>query len=92
MSEQDDNEALEQVSRASRHMDQLIAIAEGRYLEETNFDFRDHLTPEELAEYDEAEDTVRQVGRVVIEVTGQAQIVRNPLDIEVEFVHLDDPK
>lgn len=80
-------------------MTELYELAINRFLEAGTFDYRDHLTDEELARYQEAErldrshltPAVRAVGKVVIEVYGGvADVTSKPDDIEVEIIDHDN--
>ncbi len=78
---------------------ELYELAVNRFLDADNFDYRDYLTDEELAQYQEAErlgtshltPAARTVGKVIIEVYGGvADVTSKPDDIEVEIIDHDN--
>jgi hypothetical protein len=80
-------------------VDKLFNLALDRFIEETDFDARDYLTAEEVAQWDAAQleelsagvDGPKYAGKVVIEVLdGVAEVTAKPDNIEVEIVDHDN--
>lgn len=87
-----DNQSVAQkLEAANRVMEELVDLAYERFVQETNFDFRDYLDEKELARYDEAEQAMNDVRKVVIEVLGGvAYVASAPPDVEVEIINHDN--
>jgi hypothetical protein len=84
---------------AKEMLDTLYELAVGRFLEESEFDVRDHLTDSELPMWEEAQRielehfTHRRqtAAKVVIEVLGGvAEVTSKPDGVEVEIVDHDN--
>jgi hypothetical protein len=84
---------------ATEILDKLYNLALDRFVEESDFDARDYLTAEEVAQWDAAqqEELVagfggsKYAGKVVIEVLGGvAEVTAKPDNIEVEIIDHDN--
>src|SRR5690348_16452348 len=94
------SEQQEQSPTASELLDTLYNRALQRYLEAIDFEARDHLTEEELRQWDAAWTLAlggptpaqpRAIGKVVIEVLGSvAYVMSQPDNIEVEIIDHDN--
>ena len=89
--EGDERSATQRARDAAKVLEELTDLAYERFLDESIFDFRDYLDEKELARYEEAEQTVRDLGKVVIEISGGvAYVTNNPTGVEVEIIDHDN--
>jgi hypothetical protein len=92
--------SCERYQAATEILEILYDRAVNRYLEQSNFDVRDHLTDEELRQYEAAEAVeldhnsnrshAPDIGKVVVEVLGGvAEVTGQPEGAEVEILDHD---
>jgi hypothetical protein len=84
---------------AEEVLELLYESAVTRYLEASGFDVRDHLTDEELAQYQAAQQVEfaaifgapKAIGKVIVEVLGGvAEVTSKPEHVEVEIIDHDN--